>query len=1124
MQKQKNNPKIQKKSTNCPSNSSPEILSLDAETSPQKQCELQFKRQNFHQEKFPLQQCNQQLPPHCAFLENLIKDSSTSSLRSFLLKSHFHWYSVHESAMGFAAALAGKILKSPIAFICSSHDFAARFVEDLETWHPGGLLVPETPILPGNGLEPDFDSLAEWIRALQLICSSSPPPWIVLTSSQITNPIPIPDLQNCEELILRAGTQRPIILETLTRWNYQRSNQVYQRGQFAERGGILDVFSWQAEFPIRIEFLGDEIDSLRTFEPESQLSISRVEQAILIPRPKLNTGCLFLTLLNQYHKVWIAHSETLPAHFSDGFSCICSTTDFNVPSPLAFYPCHEAEFFAGDLVLNEGKRAAFFTHLRSWIEKSWTILVLCSTEGEQERLIELLKQENIEISRLIFSLGLQNTAFVSHHLKLVVLTSSSLFGKRQSRRSQRLASRHERLVAARSIDDLTSFEVGDYVVHIDHGIGRFLGTTRLDSNEPEVLEIEYANEARLYVPLEEAWRVTRYIGLGKKVPELSTLGSLKWENTKQRAQRAILAYATQILTLQAKRCALPGFAHHLDNDWQREFEAAFPFRLTPDQARAIAETKADMESQRPMDRLICGDVGFGKTEVAIRAAFKAVMSGKQVAFLVPTTVLAQQHFHTLSERVSQFPVRVELLTRSRSQKEQTSILRDLRSGKIDILVGTHRILSPDVHWHDLGLVIIDEEQRFGVLHKETLKQRFELVDVLTLSATPIPRTLYLALMGARDMSLIETPPANRHPIETIICHYDERIIRNAIQRELDRGGQVFFLHNRIATIERTAKRIQNLHPSARIAIAHGQMPNHKLEEIMLNFVDGKIDVLVSTTIIESGLDIPNANTILIDRADRFGLADLYQLRGRVGRSGTKAVAYLFLPRDFLPTSSAHKRVSAISQYTELGSGFKIAMRDLEIRGAGNLLGTVQSGHIVAIGFDLYCKLLRSAVERLSGTQPKSIPQASLSLDFVKFLEHDFLAEPDGYAGAFLPQNYICDSRIRIEAYRKFHEANSPAQIQKLEEEWRDRFGPLPIEAKNLLLTARIRFAAGERSVQSVTVREDKLILKKNEDFIQISGKFPRLSSSDPNERLYEILEKILSLKPKSGNSETLTQN
>src|SRR5881227_364214 len=714
---------------------------------------------------------------------------------------------------------------------------------------------------------------------------------------------------------------------------------------------------------------------------------------------------------------------------------------------------------------------------------------------------------------------------------LVVLSATELFGRlaAHGRRRLRRAERHRAQI------DFSELAEGDFVVHLEHGVGRFLGLIRLPKSPEtvvagvspalptdaadtaaatdgtqEVLAIEFADEAKLYVPLEQAYLVSRYVGAGKKSPSLSSLGDGKWARAKIKAAASIFDYAGEMLAIQAERQMRPGYAFAPDTKWQAEFDRSFPFRETPDQLKAIIDTKIDMERPRPMDRLICGDVGFGKTEVAVRAAFKAVMDGKQVAVLAPTTVLAQQQFEVFRQRMLDYPVRIEMLSRFRSHSEQRKVLQLLREGGVDIVIGTHRLISGDLVFKDLGLVVIDEEQRFGVLHKEKFKELFKLVDVLTLSATPIPRTLYLSLVGVKDMSTIETPPLNRLPVETVVCAYDERIIRDAIKREFDRQGQIFFLHNRVQTIERARDRIVHLVPEARVEIGHGQMDSDELEAVMARFVGGKIDVLVCTTIIESGLDIPNANTIIIDRADRFGLADLYQLRGRVGRAEHKAYAYLLLPREMMAIGAARKRISAIKQYSSLGAGFRIAMRDLEIRGAGSILGTAQSGHIVAVGFDLYCQLLKQAVGQIKGQKPRRRLEVELRLDFVATNEAEFV-HGDARVSAFLPRSYINDTPLRIQAYRRIAEITTAEQLDRLIKEWRDRFGPFPEAVENLIIFTRIKLAAAKEEITRVETREDKLMLTRRGDFILIAGKFPRLVAPEIGKRLPEILELLRKL-------------
>ncbi len=772
----------------------------------------------------------------------------------------------------------------------------------------------------------------------------------------------------------------------------------------------------------------------------------------------------------------------------------------------AFFPQNFGELEAGDLIVEEGKREALFKQLREWDREGWQMVLFCNNEGETERFQDLLADHEVELRHLAFAEGSLAQGFTCPEAKLAVLTDGEIFGRYQNNRSRRLALRRARVQAQRTQIDFSELTEGDFVVHLEHGIGRFLAleTFERDGSEQEVLVLEFKDDAKLYVPLEQAFLVSRYVGVGKRTPDLSALGDAKWAKAKKAAEKAVFDYAARLLSIQAERETTTGYAFPPDGKWQQEFESAFVYKETPDQLTAIASSKEDMESTRPMDRLICGDVGFGKTEVAIRAAFKSVMGGKQVAILVPTTVLAQQHYQNFRERMSDYPVTIGMMSRFRTQAEQRKTAQGLTDGTVDIVVGTHRLISKDIHFKDLGLVVVDEEQRFGVLHKEKFKELFKKVDVLTLSATPIPRTLYLSLMGARDMSVIETPPQNRLPVETVVCGYDERIIRDAINRELGRQGQVYFLHNRVMTIEKVANRVRELCPQARVGIGHGQMDEHELEDVMRAFIDGETDVLISTTIIESGIDIPNANTIIIDRADRFGLADLYQLRGRVGRAQHKAYAYLMLPRDLMTVGAARKRVNAIKQYSSLGAGFKIAMRDLEIRGAGNVLGTAQSGHIINVGFDLYCQLLRQAVSKMKGEKVKPRIEIYLRLDFISLNEAEWLREPH-LAPAFLPASYISEPKLRIAAYRAHAEVNDQEQLAKLRKTWRDRFGPLPEATETLLGLSEIKLAAAAAKITRVEVRESKVMLTRGGDYILLGGKFPRLTSNAPEIALSDLL-------------------
>ncbi len=722
---------------------------------------------------------------------------------------------------------------------------------------------------------------------------------------------------------------------------------------------------------------------------------------------------------------------------------------------------------------------------------------------------------------------------IQHPAKgIVFVTDSEIFARPRKRFA---TGKRRKISQPQQVDKLLDFSElaeGDYLVHLQNGICLYRGLSRLGAGQGarEVISLEFDDGIILHLPLHQTHLLTRYVGLKKHRPTLGKVGSSRWEKTRRKAEEATLDFAARLLQNQASRDSRKGFAFSPDGNWQREFEAAFPYRETPDQLEAIIDTKNDQERPQPMDRLICGDVGFGKTEVALRAAFKAVLDGKQVAILGPTTVLTQQHYNTFSQRVSPFPMVVEMLNRFRSRAEQSNILKDLASGRIDIIVGTHRLLSRDVGFKDLGLLIIDEEHRFGVKHKERLKEFRLNADVLSLSATPIPRTLHLALMGARDLSVIESPPINRRPIETIIKNYDPDTVCRAISREITRRGQVFYLHNRVQSIHAVAARLEEMLPEVRFAVAHGQMHERTLERIMSRFVDGEYDVLVSTTIIESGLDIPNANTIIIEAADRFGLSQLYQIRGRVGRFDRQAYAYLLLHRHARVLDTARRRLAAIKQYNQLGAGFRIALRDLELRGAGNLLGAEQSGHIAGVGFDLYCQLLKQSIARLKGDHAALRIRATVQLDFVHMGEGEApkpstardsyqalkQAEIEATRGRMLeariPPRYLKETRLRIEVYRQLAMAQDLASIEEIDRSLVDRYGPYPDTVKALLQVCRIRTLAEEQGIDRIESEGNRLKCRiagmGKENFIMPGRRFPRLSHKDPFKKLEEILRFI----------------
>ena len=1026
--------------------------------------------------------------------------------------------------------------KSTIWILCPSVHSQELFYESLLNWQPEALFLPEAELAAVENVLPDPEIAAERLALLTEIERDSRPRIVVATRASLDQSAPKRGtLQSAVTQLTRgAAAKMEQLVEQLVGNGYERGAQVTTRGQFAVRGGIVDIYSWQAPLPFRLEFFGDQIESLREFDIDSQTSVRDLRLADLL----LGTADDQSGLVRDYVAPDHLILDIEPEEISDAQIQISENWIDTGPEDFsgAFQDCDIGEFAAGDLVLAEAKRAQFVERLKEWRTNNASIVIYFQTEGEIERFREIMAGA---LDGLDFVEGTLARGFCFPAANLVVLSAAELFGRFavHARRRLRRAERHRAQI------DFGELNQGDLVVHLEHGIGKFLGlqkipvgqtprlpdgaslasgalTLQQQTQPQEVLVLEFADEARLYVPLEQAYLVSRYVGAGKRSPPLSSLGDGKWARAKIKAAASIFDYAGKMLAIQAERQMHAGNAFAPDTKWQAEFERSFPFRETPDQMKAIIDTKIDMERPRPMDRLICGDVGFGKTEVAVRAAFKAVMDGRQVAVLAPTTVLAQQHFEVFRQRMLDYPVRIEMLSRFRSQSEQKKVLQMLREGGVDIIIGTHRLISGDVVFKDLGLVVIDEEQRFGVLHKEKFKDLFKLVDVLTLSATPIPRTLYLSLVGAKDMSTIETPPLNRLPVETVVSAYDERIIRAAIDRELERQGQVFFLHNRVATIERARDRIVHLCPQARVEIGHGQMDADELEAVMSRFIAGKTDVLVCTTIIESGLDIPNANTIIIDRADQFGLADLYQLRGRVGRAEHKAYAYLLLPREMMTIGAARKRISAIKQYSSLGAGFRVAMRDLEIRGAGSILGTAQSGHIVAVGFDLYCQLLKQAVTQLKGEKPRLRLDVDLRLDFVATNEAEFVAPPKvapavGGADslpykipAFIPITYISEPALRIRAYRGIAEITSPEQLDRLRRDWRDRFGPFPLGVDNLFALIEIKLAAAGSGVSRVEVRDRKLMLTRHGDFILVAGKFPRLVASKIEQHLGEVLQLI----------------
>jgi len=1038
--------------------------------------------------------------------------------------------SVADEAKPFAASLLSQIANCPILLVTDGLKSQEAFFNDLQTLLPGVQFYPAWETLPHEDKLPQADTIADRLKVLTNLNA----PVTVASVQALMQRTFAPEYFMSLRMELRLGQTLDMqeFLKTLTELGYRAEYQVSDPGDMAMRGGIVDFFPIDRDEPVRVEFSGDEIESIRTFDPVTQQSREKRDRLVVTPAGELGllkqatdkTAPLVdllprntLLVLDEPDKLAEAaetYARQIPEGdkffvewrhtLESGLTIVQLTEALAIDPPPSHINLRLASLDAfrpldtrsPEPEVAEQMRRVFFEQMQRWVGEGCALHVFCSTDGEKQRFEELWREQFQSIPK---ALTLHPSSFLSRgflwsEAKLVVVTDSEVFGRYKLVRPRR---KFHQLAQP---TDWTDLQEGDFVVHLQHGIGKYLGLKSLEFNgtKQEVLSIEYADEARLYVPIDQAHLVSKYIGAGKRQPPLHQLGGMLWQRQKLTAERAIMDLAANLLEIQAARNILEGHAFSPDTAWQHEFEAAFIYDETPDQLTAIEEVKRDMESKRPMDRLICGDVGYGKTEVAIRAAFKAVMDGYQVAVLCPTTVLAEQHWNTFRERMSGYPVAIEMLSRFRTAREQKKVAQLLRKGGVDIVIGTHRLLSGDILFKNLGLVVVDEEQRFGVLHKERFKQLRKLVDVVTLSATPIPRTLYLSLTGARDMSNIQTPPQDRLPVETIIAGYDERLIKQAIQRELNRGGQVYFLHNRVQSIEGVAARLRTLLEGSkiRIDVGHGQMSDDELEDVMRRFVKGDIDVLVCTTIIESGLDIPNANTIIIDRADRFGLSDLYQLRGRVGRYKHQAYAYILLPRHMQLVQSARKRIGAIKQYSSLGSGFKIAMRDLEIRGAGNILGSEQSGHITAIGFDLYCQLLKESIARMKGEKPKHRTLVTLKLDFL----NDELGE----SYARIPNNYISDTRLRIQAYRKIALALELADVKALRREFRDRFGKIPREVEILMQCAEVRIQAGEAHIETVETREDRIMLSQRGVLFQVGGKFPRMTGTTPEEKLAGI--------------------
>ncbi|HEY7202670.1 MAG TPA: transcription-repair coupling factor [Methylomirabilota bacterium] len=898
---------------------------------------------------------------------------------------------------------------------------------------------------------------------------------IVTTPSALSIPVPPPEGFQRRMFTLTVGesSDREILVELLEAAGYERVDTVMEVGQWSLRGGIVDVFSPTHDRPVRAEFFGDEVESLRLFDPTTQRSTGGLTELTVLPLGTKDAAPVtVMDYLPAGTLVVLEDPAMLEAPPDDAPSAaplgVLLERYQRLELPLLARSDGAGPRVAMGTRSVGGFRGQFKTlaaEIRTWRGEGFTVRLVVDDERQSERLRQMLGEHDLEAwpEATLWSaegLGVQvgecSAGFQVPALGLIVLCEEEIFGAQRRRLRRPL---FQRGAAIATFNDLAP---NDLVVHEQHGIGRYHGlrTLTTEGHSADFLLLEYADGGRLYLPVERLDLISKYMGAPDGAARLDRLGGGAWQRVKESVRAALREMADALLKLYASRSVAERPRFSDDTPWQGEFEAAFRFEETPDQLRAIEEVKVDMVGARPMDRLVAGDVGYGKTEVALRAAFKAVADGRQVAVLVPTTVLAQQHYNTFLERFTPFPAKVELLSRFRSAKEQKAVVAGLATGAVDVVVGTHRLLSKDVQFKNLGLLVVDEEHRFGVSHKERIKQLRTAVDVLTLTATPIPRTLHMALSGVRDLSVIETPPLDRLPVETVVTSFSRGVIKEAIERELNRGGQVFFVHNRIQSLASMTTFIQGLVPEARVVMGHGQMAERELERVMVKFVDGQADVLVSTAIVESGLDIPASNTIIINRADRFGLAQLYQLRGRVGRERQQAYAYLLVPADGRVDETAQKRLRVIEEMTELGAGLRLAMRDLEIRGAGNLLGAAQHGHIAAVGFDLYSKLLAEAVRELRGEPAAERVDPVISVD----------------VEALLPEAYVPEVNQRLALYKRLAEIERAEEITDARAELADRFGPLPESVEALLDVVGLRATARSLGVERIEAGGGRAVL------------------------------------------------
>ena len=1006
-----------------------------------------------------------------AFVDELVEDERLAAFIAASLRDRGSRARVSEPALPLLLASLHERLGRGL--VCAlPEDADARDTADAAAWFLGGervALLPSRGVHWASGLEPPPHLVGERSRALDVLARGG---LVCASAAALAEGMPPPS-ERPEPIEVAQGEEPGIDLlaEGFALAGYERVERVEERGQFAVRGGLVDVFPTTGREPLRIELFGDEIESIRAFSPFTQRALHPVERAVVYPAAERRPDLSEPTLPDEDASPPVMPRDLVPplerapdfVWEADEVRSV-SLEELNVEpnldgsTELDSLPSNQPfSFEAQRPALAARGLAEAENELGALVRAGQRVVVAFPHRGEALRTQNLLRRVDARLlepgeplpeeAQLLFAVAPARRGFVWRELGLVLLADTQVFRKRPPRADARLG---------RALQSFADLRTGDYVVHEDHGVGRLqtFETKEVAGVTRDYLLLAFRGEDRLYVPHEQIGRVSRYVGADGRSPALSKLGGKAWQNLKSRARASLRELAGELLALYARRQQAEGQTFDLRNEWLERLETEFPYRETDDQQRAIEAVKEDLEAPRPMDRLVCGDVGFGKTEVAVRAAFAVAVDGKQTPMLVPTTVLAQQHWNTFRERYRDFPVRVEMVSRFRSPAEVKRVLAEYADGRVDVLIGTHRVLSRDVIPKELGLIVVDEEQRFGVAQKELLRQLRLEVDVLSLTATPIPRTLHMSLSGLRDISVIETPPQGRRPIRTFVGEYDEELVQTALRREQARAGQAFYLHNRVETIEEAAERLRQLCPELRFIVAHGQMREKELEDHMLSFLAGDADVLVSTTIIESGLDIPQANTLVVERADALGLAQLYQIRGRVGRSDVTAHAYLFYPDSQELTAEARARLATLADHTELGAGFAIAMRDLEIRGAGDLLGAEQSGHVAALGFELYVELLGEAVAELSG-QRRAVARP---------------VRVDARVDAYVPAAYIGSEALKIDLHRRLALTEDEDELRELQAATEDRYGPLPEPVENL-------FAIQEAKLKLARLGADYLVFR-----------------------------------------------